>query len=360
MQQACDDLLLELNRVKSSANAIQFEGLNVFGASDLLKTLRERGVVTDGLPLRTEQIEQAQTELKKVMAAQGYIHASIVARDEQSDPNLRKLTFVVNVGEPVLVAEIRFVGNRIFSTSELSAQVWKCWNGDNPEGNTSQVYDAEEFDVCLRQLNNFVRSKGYLQARFHDPENEESKAGLVITVHADEDKLYRLGEITIEGARAVPTDRVRQMLSLRPGDAANGELIGEWLFEDLKKTYGEQGYIQYTAEPTPEFKSAANGTNEGIVDFKVTIEEGQQFRVGAIKFQGSNLADKELRAHLRLRPGDVFNERLFEESINELNKLGRFENVDRDRDVDFQVDQESGLIDLVIKIKTNEPGPRWK
>jgi outer membrane protein assembly factor BamA len=109
----------------------------------------------------------------------------------------------------------------------------------------------------------------------------------------------------------------------------------------------------------PEFKAATNGANEGVVDFKVTIDEGRQFRLREIRFQGSNLPEKELLSLLRIRAGDIFNQRLFEESIDELNKLGRYDLIDKDRDSDFSTDEELGLIDLVIKLnnRDSEVGP---
>lgn len=348
MTKACDDILRELDRIKSRVNAIQFEGLRVFNDSYLFKVLREQGIITDDLPLSPEEIEQAQTALKKLMADQGYTHATVVARDEQSNPNLRNLTFVVNEGEPSRIAEIRFVGNKVFSSSELTDKMRQCWAGQNED--PERIYDAEEFGICLRRLDNFVRSKGYLQASFHDPERSESKAGLVMTVHADENRLFRLGEIKIDGAKSIPAERVRAMLSLRPGEAADGETIARWLFEDLKTAYGELGYIEYIAEPEPEFRAAADVANEGIVDFKVTIEEGQQFRVRTIKFEGRNLP-KDLRSHLRLQAGNVYSPRLFAEGIEELNRLGLFEEVDKDSDVKFTTDEEAGLVDLVIKLE---------
>lgn len=63
------------------------------------------------------------------------------------------------------------------------------------------------------------------------------------------------------------------------------------------------GYIQYIAEPEPEFRVVDHAANEGVVDFKVTIEEGQLFRIRSIKFEGSNVSEKELRsvAHPRWR-----------------------------------------------------------
>jgi len=352
MTQACDEVLRELDRLKSNVNAIRFEGLRVFDDSELLKALSEEQVATNGLPLSPKQVEQAQSTIKKVMASRGYRHATVVARNDQSDPNLKTLIFVINEGAPVGIAEIRFAGSKVFSSSELLARMRKCMVGEEPDG--VNIYNAAEFDFCLRGLDNFARSRGYLEARFHDPEIEETKDGLVITAHADEGKLYMLGEITVEGAKAVPADRVRAMLSVQPGEIANGEMIGKWLFEDLKRTYGEIGHIEYTAEVEPEFKEAGNGANEGIVDFKVTIDEGRQFRVNVIRFEGSRLPEKELLSLLPIRAGDVFNQRLFEESIERLNKSGRFELIDKDRDTNFTTDEEQGLINIVIKLNNRD------
>jgi outer membrane protein insertion porin family len=348
MAQACDELLVELERLKSTVNTLCFEGLRAFDESELLRALHEERIVTEGAPLSPDQIEQARVVIKKLMASRGYARATIVPRDEQSEPNVRALTFIVNEGEPIRVAEIRFGGNKAFSSSELSARMRKCLAHEDPA--KVNVYDAGEVDFCLRTLDDFARSKGYLQARFIDPDTEETKEGLIITVNANEGSLYKLGEITIDGARAIPINRIRALLRLRTGDIAGGDMFATWLFEDLKRVYGEIGHIQYTAEIEPEFKAAGDGGGEGVVDLKITIEEGRQFRVRAIKFQGSNLSEKESLALLHLRPGDIFNQRLWEENIDELNKLGRFDPIDKDRDADFTTDEEKGLIDIVIKL----------
>jgi outer membrane protein insertion porin family len=218
-------------------------------------------------------------------------------------------------------------------------------------------YDSDIFDYCSRNLLDFIRSEGYLKATFSEPTKAVDARGLVLTIQVDEGLLYRLGEIKFEGAEAVAPEKVRAMLNLRQGDIASGENIGKWLFEDVKRVYGEIGYIEYTAEPVPEFK-VANSANEGVVDFVVYIEEGRQFRLHSIKFQGSSLAERELRGLSRIRAGDNFNQRLFEESIDDLNKSGRFELVDKDRDADFRTDEEMALIDIVIKVNKKNFDPR--
>ena len=67
------------------------------------------------------------------------------------------------------------------------------------------------------------------------------------------------------------------MIGLNKGDIADGEKVTKGLFENLKKFYGQQGFIEYTAEPVPTFHDNPQNPNEGVVDFTVTIEEGKQF-----------------------------------------------------------------------------------
>ena len=55
--------------------------------------------------------------------------------------------------------------------------------------------------------------------------------------------------------------------------------------------------------------------NEGVVDFKVTIEEGRQFSIRSIKFD-EQYVRKELHNLLLIRPGEVFNQLLPKRSIS--------------------------------------------
>lgn len=328
---------------------IEFEGLHAFSEVDMVKAFRERGIGLPKTPMpSSEVLAKAVALIKELLKARGHFHATV---DTRNDEEAGTLVFLVDEGQRLPLAEVRFEGNRIFASQELASKMGE-YLADYPK--MQEGYDSNVFDFCIRRLASFLRSRGYLQATFGQPIKEIDGRGLVLIISVDEGVLYRLGEIKIEGAEAVAPEKVRAMLSLRQGDIAKGEDIGKWLFEDLKRVYGEMGHIEFTAEPVPEFKAATNGANEGVVDFKVTIEEGRQFRVHAITLQGSNLPDEELLGLLRIRAGDVFNQRLFEESIDQLNKSRRFQLIDKDRDTDFRTDDEGALIDIVIKVNTKD------
>jgi outer membrane protein insertion porin family len=264
------------------------------------------------------------------------------------DQDTRAIVLRVSEGPRFSIGEIRFEGNRIFSSEELATRMRGLLQQYEE---SAKGYDAEIFDFCLRQLANFLRSQGYLQARFGEPANLVSEGKLVVTVPVVEGVCYRLGEIKIEGALNLSQEQIRAMLSLHPKDIASGEAIGKWLYEDLKKLYGEMGYVQYMAEPEPEFRVVDRAANEGVVDFKVTIEEGPQFKISSIRFKGSNISEKKLNALLLVRPGDVFNQRLLEKSVEQMNETKRFEMIDIDKDTEFMTDEKEALLGITFRIQ---------
>lgn len=249
------------------------------------------------------------------------------------------------------IAEIRFEGNRMFAGSLLTERMKQCIAGfqkDDPS-----IFRSEVFDYCLHSLANYERSQGYLQARFGEPKVQKVGQALVVTIESNEGILYRVGNLEIEGADHVPEAKIREMLGMQRGDIASGEKIAKTFYEDLKAVYGDKGFIQYTAEIDPTFRSEP-GAGEGVVDFKIIVDEGKQFTLRNIAFKGDNLRESEVRQLLLVREGDVYSQKSFEESIRRINETGWFNRVDKDKDVYYQTNEEEKLVDVVIKLSRRD------
>jgi outer membrane protein insertion porin family len=350
-EEPCDPARKEADSAANQKAAkVSFEGLSSISESDLRKLLREKRIAVSTEPsLETESVKKAEQAIREFLVSRGHMHAEVSSRLDKVGDDGRNLTFVVSEGPRLRIAEIRFEGNRIFSSQLLVEKMKEYLAGF--EESRHAGYDAEIFDYCLHRLNNFVRGQGYLQASFRDPKIEESNGGLIVTVFGNEGALYRLGKLEVEGSSLLSPEQIVAMLGQKSGDIANGERLSKFLYEELKAYYGERGYIQYTAEVTPEF-NLRPGESEGVVDLEVGIDEGRRFRLFAIDFQGSNLPEKELQQLMPLHKGDVYNQRLFEESIHRLNNTGLFEEIDPDKDADFRTNEEEGLVQIVVKLTT--------
>jgi outer membrane protein insertion porin family len=350
---------------------LQFEGLKSVPESDVLKAFRERrvGISKESIydPVKARN---AIRVLKELLAARGHPNATVEQRTDEVSATSTALTFVVNEGDRVRVVDIQFEGNQIFSDGKLRGSMkYVKEAGLISRFKGQDILDRQKLEFDLRNVDNYMRSKGYLQARHGEPRVESVgrrrtgfpilplpflssvDEGLRVTVPIVEGKLYRIGEMKIEGNSIFSEDVIRQVIGLNKGDVANGERIGKALFENLKKYYGQQGFIEYTAEPTPTFKENPQKPEEGIVDFVITIEEGKQFSLRRLEFVGNTFTrDNVLRREVLINEGDIYNQTAWEYSIIKLNQLGYFDPIEKDRDANFRTDDEEAMVDIDLKV----------
>jgi outer membrane protein insertion porin family len=350
---------------------IQFEGLKSVSESDVLKTFRERRVgVSKEAIYDPVKVRNGIRVLKELLAAKGHPNAAIAEGQEAVSATSIAITFQVTEGARVRVAEIQFEGSKVFKSGTLRGQMkFVKEAGLISRFKEEDILNREKLDYDLHRVDNYMRSKGYLQARHGEPRIEglgKRRTGfpilplpflssvddtLKITVPISDGKLFRLGEMKIEGNSIFSEQAIKAIIGLQKGDVANGEAISKALYENLKKYYGAQGFIQYTAEVTPTFKDNPQNPNEGIADFAVTIDEGKQFTLRRLEFTGNTFTrDNVLRREVLMNEGDIYNQNLFEYSVTRLNQLGYFNPIDKDKDADYRTNEEEGLVDVTVKV----------
>jgi outer membrane protein insertion porin family len=350
-QQPCDTVA-NANGAKQTAVEIRLEGLINVPESDVRSKLWGRRLIptTDSVA-DADAVAKAEEGLRQILFEDGYRRAQVSSRIDRRNQEPPVLVFLISEGSPVAISEIRFKGNRVFSSQILTEEINACLAGFQKD--KARVFNEDIFAYCEHALANFERSQGYLQASLSSTVDEVA-GGLIISIDASEGLLYRVGRFEIEGANHLSEQQVRDVIDMRAGDLADGEKLSKALYENLKAIYGEKGFIQYTAEIQPEFHSSQRAP-EGIADFKITIDEGHKFRVHKISFRGDDFSQSELRPLLLLREGDVYNQKLFEETVRRINETGLFNFVDKDRDVDYRTNEEEDLIDVAIKITKRQP-----
>src|ERR671920_877793 len=271
----------------------------------------------------------------------------------------------------VRVVEIQFEGNQHFSDGELRGAMKLVKEaGLMSRFKGQDILHLEKLDYDLRKnVVDHMRSKGYLEARTGEPRVEglgpkrtgfpalplpitsSVDEGLRVTVPVIEGKLYRLGEIKIEGNSIYSEELIRQVIGLRSGEVANGARIGKAVYEDLKNLYGRSGFIQYEPDITPEFKPNPQNPSEGIADFTITINEGKQFTLRRLEFIGNTFTrDNVLRREVLINEGDIYNDVYWEYSVVKLNQLGYFNPIEKDKDVDRRTNDEEATVDLSLKV----------
>jgi outer membrane protein insertion porin family len=355
---------------------LQFEGLKSVPESDVLKAFRENrvGVSKESIydPVKARR---AVVILKELLSAKGHPNAIINIKEDEVSATSVAITFEIEEGDRVRIAKLDFEGNKVFSDKSLRNALKLVkpstgfFTGFIARIKGQDILDRQKLDYDLnKNVRDYMRSKGYLNARIGEPQVEglgRRRTGfflpipflssvddtLKVTIPVTEGKPYRIGDVKVEGNSIFSAEQIQAILGLKKGEIANGEQLSKALFENLKKIYGAQGFIQYDVEIEPDYKDNPQKPEEGIADFTIRIDEGKQFTLRRLEFSGNTFTrDVVLRREMLVSEGDVFNLLYFEVSVQRLNQLQIFDPIDKDKDVDRRTDEEQGFVDMTVKV----------
>ena len=185
---------------------IQFEGLKSVSESDVLKTFRERRVgVSKEAIYDPVKVRNAIRVLKELLAAKGHPNATIAEGRENVSATSVAITFQITEGPRVRVAEIEFTGSKVFKSSKLRDQMKHVKEaGLFSRFKELDILDRQKLDYDLHQVDNYMKSKGYLQARHGEPIITGTRTPVRAIV-----ELWRLGVAPEEIPSRLPPARAR-------------------------------------------------------------------------------------------------------------------------------------------------------
>ncbi|MFN2412656.1 MAG: outer membrane protein assembly factor, partial [Pyrinomonadaceae bacterium] len=355
---------------------LQFSGLEAVQESDVLKAFREQRVgVSKESVYDPVKARNASRVLRELLASRGYPNANITIKEEAVSATSIAVTFEIDQGNRSRIVEIEFEGNEKFTDGELrGALQYVKETGLISRFKGQDILDLRKLQADLqRNVRSYMFSKGYFQARIGDPEVvglgvkrtdfiplitlplpliSSKDDTLRIVVPVTEGKIFRVGELKVEGNSIFSEQQILGAIGLKTGEIADGKRLQDAVYEDLKKVYGNQGFVNYNAEFEPVFKDNPNNPNEGIVDISIAIDEGKQFTLRRLEFTGNTFTrDRVLRREFLLNEGDIYNQRFLDISVARLNQTQYFDPIDKDQDVETRTDEEQGDVDLLVKIR---------
>jgi outer membrane protein insertion porin family len=354
-------------REKPTIREINYKGLNSVSVSDVLDRLKKEKV-----PLSPEsqydatKIMRAVTVLKDILSEHGHQFATIRPEVKTIPPASVQVNFNIKEGPTVKVGQIKFTGNQHLSGLLLRRSMKNLRPIGIPyslifENLFAQAFDASKLEEDTERVRQAYRDKGYYNAAVEEPKTQIRDEGglnwftfrpnkgkrIDILMPIEEGDRYRLGTITFTGNKAVSNMKaLRATFAVKDGDWFNATLIGKGL-ENLKKAYGQLGYINFGAIPKPVFDD-----QKKTVSLEIDIDEGKPFYISRIEFEGNTITrDRVIRRELMVDEGNVYNSQLWEYSLLRLNQLEYFEPLKVDQDSEAHQDAEAGTVDLLLKVK---------
>ncbi|HEY3625300.1 MAG TPA: outer membrane protein assembly factor BamA [Terracidiphilus sp.] len=352
---------------KPTIREINYPGLNSVSQSDLLDRFKKEKVgLTQEGQYDPTKVKHAEAVIREVLAEHGHQFATIKTVVKTIPPASVQVNFNIKEGPTVKVGEIRFNGNQHVSSLILRRAMANLRPVGIPyslifENLFSKTFDSTKLEEDSERVRQAYRDRGYYAAAVEEPKTQIRDQGglnwftfrpnkgkrIDILMPIEEGARYRLGTITFTGNKAITNEKaLRAQFNIKDGDWFNATVISKGL-DNLKKAYGQLGFINFGAIPKPVFDE-----QKKTVSLQVDIDEGKQFYVSRIEFQGNTITrDRVIRRELMLDEGQVYNSQAWEYSLLRLNQLEYFEPLKVDQDTEAHQDPEAGTVDLLLKVK---------
>jgi outer membrane protein insertion porin family len=354
-------------RERPTIREINYKGNNSVSTSDILDRFKKEKV---GLSVEGQfdptKIARAEAVLRALLAEHGHQFAIIKPEVKTIPPASVQVNFNIKEGPVVKVGQIRFTGNQHLSGLYLRRSMKNLKPIGIPysivfENLFAKTYDASKLEEDTERVRQAYRDKGYASAAVEEPQTQIRDEGglnwftfrpnrgkrIDVLMPIEEGGRFRLGSITFSGNKAVTNVKaLRGTFVIKDGDWFNATAISKGL-ENLKKAYGQLGYINFGAIPKPIYDD-----QKKTVSLNVDIDEGKAFYVSRIEFEGNTITrDRVIRRELLLEEGQVYNSQLWEYSLLRLNQLEYFDQLRVDQDSEAHQNPEAGTVDLLLKVK---------
>jgi outer membrane protein insertion porin family len=165
-----------------------------------------------------------------------------------------------------------------------------------------------------------------------------------LTIPVTAGYLYRVGEIKVEGNKAINVKYLRTMVKLLPGEVYSTK-SREKSVDDISEVYRDGGYIYIQVIPVENLDPKRK-----IVNVTFNIEEREIAYLSRLEFRGNIYTkDKVIRREMMIREGDRFSLSMFKNSILRIKQLGL---VDLEKDPDIKPNPDDPTkMDVQVNVK---------
>src|SRR5688572_13949604 len=230
------------------------EPIKLLKRSDIDDKLREKSIeVRLDTFLDESKLRQVKSVLDELMTEKGFPNASITHQvtEVAGGPKLVNVTFNVAEGPKMRIRRVEFEGNSAVGDGTLQRKLKE----NKPKGILSWItgggtFKETAFEEDAARVVDFYQRKGYAKARVGQPElkviedsTDRETRWIELRIPVVEGPRYRMGELTFDGNKVIPSDALKTVYKLKPGEWYNRKD----LYDGFKKTqefYGGAGYME--------------------------------------------------------------------------------------------------------------------
>ncbi|TMA90746.1 MAG: outer membrane protein assembly factor BamA [Deltaproteobacteria bacterium] len=326
---------------KPAVREVKLEGNEEVSKDDFKETIEVKPFQI----LDQEAVRKSAKKMQEKYVEKGFFLAEVTPKIVPLPNNEVNVLFQINEHAKITVKEIRFVGNRALSDSELKDAMLTQEGGPFSFLTGAGTYREEAFQRDEIVLQGLYFDQGYIYVKFGKPAIELSpdKRYIFITMTIDEGEPFDVGKIDVAGDLLVPREQLLALVTTRSGERFSKTRLQNDM-NRLLDVYKDKGYAY--ANVTPD---TAVDSEKRLVDLTYVFQKGQPVTIEKIEIVGNNKTrDKVIRREMRIAEGDLYSGTGVRASKARVTALGFFDSV--------EINQKRGTTDdkMLLEVSVKE------
>ena len=305
---------------------VNFFYINGIKDSDLdqankIITLKENSIFS------SSKLKKDIEATKEFLNASGYYQASIVPEVIKVDNNQINLIINIDKKEISKIKNIYFIGNKFFSSSQLTEVIassedgwWKFFS--------SSALSEQKIEYDKQLLKDFYKNKGFFDVQIESAfANLDKNNNFSLTFSINSGKKFKFGDFDIKKIGASYEEKDINAIKVISSKLLDNQIYSTEIINKLNKqvtNYLEEKKYNNFEINIQEFKK-----NEDLINVTLQINDGQKVLVNKININGNSITEeKVIRDNMFLSEGDYLNSTKVKKSIDNIKAKQFFSKVE--------------------------------
>ncbi|MGA1204895.1 MAG: outer membrane protein assembly factor BamA [Opitutales bacterium] len=323
---------------------IKIEFVDIRNVSD--EAIIARLEIREGMPYSQNLVDRSVRNLYSTR-----LFDFIEARTEDLPGGQIRVIFTVQARYKI--GKIEITGNKEGKTNRLRREL---------KIRVGQGIDERRIRRDADSITEYYREKGYTEVRVdYRIDRDELSGEGTVTFVVNEGLKLKISDVEFIGNTAFSARKLKKEMETRKrwylswltGSGRFDEVKFQEDLERLRAKYMNAGYLDVSI---PESNVSLDYPKPGKIVITIRIDEGRQYRVGDIRFEGNTIFPTPvLYASLDLLPGDVFSPETLDEDVERMSNIyGAVGYLDTSVRPDRRANIETGNIDIIYNIRESE------
>lgn len=317
------DVLVVQVEERPAIASVDFTGIKEFDKEQLTKALKEIGVGESRI-FDKSQVDRAEQELKRQYLSRGLYGAKVTTTVTPVERNRVAVSFAVDEGEVSRIKQIRIIGNKAFSDSNLQDQLklttpgWFTWY------TKADQYSKQKLAGDIESLRSFYLDRGYLEMQIESTQVSitPDKKDIYITININEGEQYTVSGIKFEGEMFGMESDLAALMQLQKGDLYSGSKLTDSI-KKISERLGNFGYAFANVNANPNVDRERKEAS-----FTIMVDPGKRVYVRRITIAGNTKTrDEVIRREFRQFEDSWYDGAKIKLSRDRVDRLGYFKEV---------------------------------